>query len=328
LPASAVLDETKRRYVSSIAREIRNRQTDQERLRGEVLVIVEIVEWGIGLHLFEEVLLLVQGVEWIFIIDGLWEAWLRILRSIVYGAKAADNKAALAWAFHECGTRALCIGDAKSASDLLNQAYRTRTELGDVEGANASLQNLKQLKSAPIIPRIAITLGVGFVILLGILIPWLGLVKKIPVPRPRENAAAAWVSLPLGPVGEFSLSPSLVFQLRGILGEDLHWSHALLFVPSILPFFVVVGLALILYRCPPSVFWKVAKETFTRLRNPVVALFGALIFVQLLKIDGERASTRILGDGLANGAGACGFTSLDFLALLAVSSRVQTPFRT
>ena len=35
LPASAVLDETKRRYVSSIAREIRNHRADQERLRGE-----------------------------------------------------------------------------------------------------------------------------------------------------------------------------------------------------------------------------------------------------------------------------------------------------
>jgi lactate permease len=140
-------------------------------------------------------------------------------------------------------------------------------------------------------------------------IPFLGL-------RQLLTSEAKWVLIPLGPVGEFSLSPSLVFQLRGILGEDLHWSHALLYVPSILPFFVAAALALILYRCPPSVFGTVAKETFVRLRNPVIALFGALIFVQLLKIDGERASTRILGDALAAGAGELWIYFAGFLGAL------------
>ena len=140
-------------------------------------------------------------------------------------------------------------------------------------------------------------------------IPFLGL-------RQLLTSEAKWVLIPLGPVGEFSLSPSLVFQLRGILGEDLHWSHALLYVPSILPFFAAAALALVLYRCPPSVFGTVAKETFARLRNPVIALFGALIFVQLLKIDGERASTRILGDALAAGAGGLWIYFAGFLGAL------------
>jgi lactate permease len=140
-------------------------------------------------------------------------------------------------------------------------------------------------------------------------IPFLGL-------RQLLTSDANWLSIPLGPVGVFSLSPSLVFQLRGILGEDLHWSHALLFVPSILPFFVAATLALILYRCPPSVFGKVARETFARLRNPVIALFGALVFVQLLKIDGERASARILGDALAAGAGGLWIYFAGFLGAL------------
>jgi lactate permease len=146
-------------------------------------------------------------------------------------------------------------------------------------------------------------------ILLVTRIPFLGL-------RQLLTSEAAWMSMSLGPVGVFSLSPSLVFQLRGILGEDLHWSHALLYVPSILPFFVAAALALILYRCPPSIFGDVAKETFARLRNPVIALFGALIFVQLLKIDGERASTRILGDALAAGAGGLWIYFAGFLGAL------------
>jgi lactate permease len=140
-------------------------------------------------------------------------------------------------------------------------------------------------------------------------IPFLGL-------RQLLTSEGDWLSIPLGKLGVFSLSPSLVFQLRGILGEDLHWSHALLFVPSILPFFVAAMLALMIYRCPPNVFWEVTGETFARLRNPVIALFGALIFVQLLKIDGERASTKILGDALATGTGGLWVYVAGFLGAL------------
>ena len=140
-------------------------------------------------------------------------------------------------------------------------------------------------------------------------IPFLGL-------RQLLTSEAGAISISLGKLGVFSLSPSLVLQLREILGEDLHWSHALLFVPSILPFFVAAVLALILYRCPASVYRQVAGETFARLRNPVIALFGALIFVQLLKIDGNRASTQILGDALANGTGGLWVYVAGFLGAL------------
>jgi lactate permease len=140
-------------------------------------------------------------------------------------------------------------------------------------------------------------------------IPFFGL-------RQLLNSEVEWVSVRLGPLGIFSLSPSLVFQLRAILGEDLHWSYALLYVPFILPFIVAAALALILYRRPLSVFEEVLKETFARIWKPVIALFGALIFVQLLTIDGHRASTRILGDGLAGGTGDLWIYFAGFLGAL------------
>jgi lactate permease len=140
-------------------------------------------------------------------------------------------------------------------------------------------------------------------------IPFFGLRRLL-------TSEADWVVTPVGRLGVFSLSPSLVFQLRKILGEDIHWSYALLYVPFILPFFVAAVLALILYRCPAAVFGQVAKETIGRLRNPVIALFGALIFVQLLKIDGARASTTILGDALAAGTGDLWIYFAGFLGAL------------
>jgi len=134
--------------------------------------------------------------------------------------------------------------------------------------------------------------------------------------RQLLTSETPWVSLQLGRLGVFSLSPSLVFQLQGILGQDLHWSYALLYVPFILPFFVAAALALVLYGRQASVFREVAIETFARLRNPVIALFGALVFVQLLTIDGPRASTRIIGDALANGTGDLWIYFAGFLGAL------------
>ena len=63
-------------------------------------------------------------------------------------------------------------------------------------------------------------------------------------------------------------------------------------------------------------FGQVAKETSARLRNPVIALFGALIFVHLLTIGEERASTRILGDALAAGTGDLWIYFAGFLGAL------------
>jgi lactate permease len=144
------------------------------------------------------------------------------------------------------------------------------------------------------------------------------LLTRIPVFGLRHllNSEAGSVSVRVGPLGLFSLSQALVFQLRAILGEDLNWSYALLYVPFILPFFVTAALALFLGRRPPSVFGEVFKETFARIRKPVVALFGALIFVQLLTIDGPRASTRILGDALAGGTGGLWIYFAGFLGAL------------
>jgi len=140
-------------------------------------------------------------------------------------------------------------------------------------------------------------------------IPFFGL-------RQLLNSDAQWVSARVGSLGLFSLSPSLVFQLRAILGEDLNWSYALFYVPFILPFFVAAALAFILYRRPLNVFGEVLKETFARIRKPVIALFGALFFVQLLTVDGPRASTRILGDALAGGTGDLWIYFAGFLGAL------------
>ena len=195
------------------------------------------------------------------------------------------------------------IGLAKEPVEAVNSSTASSSNAAASETSEAGL-----LRPGDIVKALAPLLATVGILLLT-RIPFLGF-------RQLLTSETDWVVIPFGHLGIFSLSPSLVFQLRRILGEDLHWSYALLYVPFILPFFVASGLALVLYRCPPAVFRQVASETVARLRNPVIALFGALIFVQLLTIGGERASTRILGDALAAGTGDLWIYFAGFLGAL------------
>ena len=135
-------------------------------------------------------------------------------------------------------------------------------------------------------------LAVTVVILLVTRIPNLGLRNLLTSPEPNLRVS-------LGAFGEVTVSPSLVFQFRDILGQGLNWSHAFLYIPSLIPFFLTAALAFVLFRSPVGTTSLAMRETVARIGKPVVALFGALVFVNLLMVGGERSSTMILGHSLA-----------------------------
>ncbi len=145
-------------------------------------------------------------------------------------------------------------------------------------------------------------------ILLATRIPALGL-------RGWLTAASPHLAIPLGLLGELTISPSLVFQWNQILGEDQDWSHALLYVPSIIPFVLTAGLALWMFHALPT-SRRVLGDTGKRIKGPVIALLGALVFVKLLMIGGEQASTMILGNALASAAGGAWIYFAPFLGAL------------
>jgi lactate permease len=136
------------------------------------------------------------------------------------------------------------------------------------------------LISAPVL--VALTpLIVTIAILLVTRIPVLGLRGVLTSPAPN-------LSLSLGAFGELTVSPTLVVQLRNILGQGLNWSHAVLYVPSIIPFFITAALAFLLFRSPAGTASVAMRETVARVGKPVIALFGALAFVNLLMVGGDR----------------------------------------
>ena len=71
-----------------------------------------------------------------------WGAWAISLERCLAAAKALGDRSAEAWALHEIGTRALCVGDPGTARTLLSQAVALRESIDDIPAAAASRQNL------------------------------------------------------------------------------------------------------------------------------------------------------------------------------------------
>jgi lactate permease len=150
---------------------------------------------------------------------------------------------------------------------------------------------------------------VTVVILLVTRIPGLGL-------REFLTSSVPNLQLSLGHLGELTVSASLVLQLRNILGQGLNWSHAVLYVPSIVPFLLTAALAFALFRAPTGTLPVTLRETAARIGKPVIALFGALVFVNILMVGGESASTMILGHALAGATGGAWKYFAPFLGAL------------
>lgn len=130
------------------------------------------------------------------------------------------------------------------------------------------------------------------------------------------TSAAGGFSVPLGGLGELRVSKSMVFQFKDILGQGIDWSLPLLYVPALIPFFLTAALAAGLNPGSGTVLRESLQETWSRIRNPVLALLGALVFVKLLMAGEERAATQILGGALASGAGDAWIFFSPFLGAL------------
>jgi lactate permease len=118
------------------------------------------------------------------------------------------------------------------------------------------------------------------------------------------NATEPHVGVPLGRLGQLFVSVSGVLHLQGIFGTSASWTHALLFVPSFVPFVLVSLLAFVVFRMDFSKRRAVWGESFARIMVSVGAFAGSLVLVKLLMAGGERAPTLVLGDTLARITGA------------------------
>jgi ABC-type dipeptide/oligopeptide/nickel transport system ATPase subunit len=141
-PAAWDLTSLKERALTHFSSWAEQHQQTPERLLPDAEVIRHLLGWAIKTGRWSEVLRLVRAVEGAFTLNGRWGAWVEVLRGGLKAAKAVGDRASKAWALHQLGTHALCVGDTSTAGTLLGRALRLRETLGDQVGAAVTRHNL------------------------------------------------------------------------------------------------------------------------------------------------------------------------------------------
>jgi hypothetical protein len=90
-------------------------------------------------------------VEGGFALAGRWGAWEHVLELALQAARHFEDAGAEAWALHQRGTRALCLGATDQAQQDLEDALVVREALGDVAGAAASRHNLEHVPGGTVL---------------------------------------------------------------------------------------------------------------------------------------------------------------------------------
>lgn len=184
---------------------------------------------------------------------------------------------------------------------------------GGYEGQNSEVP--RGLEPEIVAPRAGevgkalLPLGITLAILVVTRIPVLGIKAWLTGLEPS-------LDIGLGSLGRLSVSASLVVGLQGIFGTLESWSHQLLYVPSIIPFGFASVVTALVYAMKGRTYAGVWHSTLDQIRNPAIALVGALIFVELLTMGGDASGVVLLGQALAGITGRLWTLFASFLGAL------------
>jgi lactate permease len=117
------------------------------------------------------------------------------------------------------------------------------------------------------------------------------------------NAETPALQIPLGSFGEFSVSAALVLELEKVFSTEVAWMYKALFVPALIPFFVIFALSVPFFGLKRAVVRQIWSESLDRMKIPVVTLVGAMVMVELMMVGGEGAQTMLIGRAFAELSG-------------------------
>ncbi|CAI2468978.1 L-lactate permease [Serratia ficaria] len=120
----------------------------------------------------------------------------------------------------------------------------------------------------------------------------------------------------LGWLGELRVSDALIVELQQVLGTSAAASYKTLYVPALIPFLLVVLLCIPLFRLNRGQVKQLFSETGGRIGKPFVALFGALVMVNLMMQGGDSAPVILIGKALAALTGESWLLFSSFLGAL------------
>ncbi|MGJ0629312.1 L-lactate permease [Xenorhabdus bovienii] len=130
-----------------------------------------------------------------------------------------------------------------------------------------------------------------------------------------NNADIQW-QLNLGWLGELNVSKSLIINLQQVLGTSASASYKILYAPAIIPFLLVVLLCIPLFQLNRYQVKQMFCETGSQIFKPFIALFGALVMVNIMMLGGENAPVIIIGKALAVMTGESWLLFSSFLGAL------------
>jgi hypothetical protein len=113
-----------------------------EQLLQESEALLEVQQYAAEARRWGEVVRVGGLLEGALVTGARWGAWAISLERCLAAAKALGDRSIEAWALHEIGTRAVCVGDRGTARRLLSQAVALRESTDDVPAATASRHNL------------------------------------------------------------------------------------------------------------------------------------------------------------------------------------------
>jgi hypothetical protein len=116
-----------------------------ERPLADVPVVVAALSAAASAQRWDEVVALARAADPLLALGRRWGAWRLAAERMLDAARQASDRAGEAWALHQLGTRAGCLGDSAAARPALERALALRRELGDEHGAAVTAHNLAVL---------------------------------------------------------------------------------------------------------------------------------------------------------------------------------------
>jgi len=108
----------------------------------EAGALIALLRWAVETGRTREAIKLGRAVDPAFPLERRFGTWGQVLTLVHAAALTAADRDAEAWALHQLGTRALCLGDLVAGNALLGQALELRRRLGDEEGASYTARNM------------------------------------------------------------------------------------------------------------------------------------------------------------------------------------------
>ncbi len=119
------------------------RSNSTEQVLDSAQAVMATVENAVAMNRWQEVLQIGLAIEPNFVTGLRWGLWEQLLRLLLQAGQILSDRFIEAWALHQLGSRALCLGNFQAARDLLSRALEIRRAIRDRSGAAATQHNLR-----------------------------------------------------------------------------------------------------------------------------------------------------------------------------------------